>query len=60
MFLIAKHHYVSIFQYYWIFFYILRRYAGVFLYNDDNKLMRIKIITKALVDGISGKFGKMS
>jgi len=60
MFLIAKHHYVSIFQYYWIFFYILRRYVGVFLYNDDNKLMRIKIITKALVDGITGKFGKMS
>jgi len=60
MFLIAKHHYVSIFQYYWIFFYILRRYAGVFLYNDDNKLLRIKIITKALVDGITRKFGKMS
>ena len=39
-------------------FKILRLISGIYLYNDDRKLLRIKLIFKAIYDGLIGKMGK--
>ena len=39
-------------------FKILRLVSGIYLYNDDHKSLRIKLIFKAVYDGLIGKMGK--
>lgn len=58
LFLIKKHHDLGIIQLYWIFIESFKRLTGIFIHNDSYKLVRIKLIKLALVDGLSGKFGK--
>jgi len=41
-------------------FNVLRLIIGIFVYNDNNKFKRIRLILKAWLDGIIGNMGKLA